>query len=265
MKSLICTLSLLLLALPVVGGAAEPGMVFVPAGEYQRGRTHALPDDGLQWYPEVMKDDRPVRAVHVDGFYMDTHEVTNAAYALFVRATGHRAPHHWPQGKVEVGKESLPVVNVSWEDAAAYAKWAGKRLPTEAEWERACRGYQEGAKYWWGDRKPTKKDAWFGVVTGPVAVGQCGANAFGLHDMAGNVWEWTADWYAREYYATAPAKNPMGPETGRYRVLRGGSWADVEKYLTCAYRSWARPKERSPNIGFRCVKAVRVSGGRAVR
>lgn len=236
--------------------AAEPGMVFVPGGEYPRGRTHALPDDGLKWVPEVMMDDRPVRAVHVDPFYMDAHEVTNAEYEAFVKATRHRTPYHWPEGRVPEGKADYPVVNVSWEDASAYARWAGKRLPTEAEWERACRGLSGGAKYWWGEAKASREVARYGAVDGPQAVGKCKPNPFGLHDIAGNVWEWTADWYDRGYYATAPSRNPKGPASGRYRVIRGGSWSDVEKYLTCAYRSWARPAERSPNIGFRCVKSV---------
>jgi formylglycine-generating enzyme required for sulfatase activity len=149
------------------------------------------------------------------------------------------------------------VVNVAWADAAAYAKWAGKRLPTEAEWERACRGLVEGKIYPWGDRNPTNKDARFNGIDGPGKICQYPPNYFGLCDMAGNAWEWTADWYEREYYAAAPARNPNGPETGLYRVLRGGSWADVPKYLTCSYRSWARPGERSPNIGFRCAKSFR--------
>lgn len=231
-------------------------MVFIPGGEFPRGRSHKLPDDGLKWFPEVMKDDRPVKPIHVDGFYMDQTEVTNAEYAKFVAATKHRAPYHWPEGKVAAGTESFPVANVSWEDASAYAKWAGKRLPTEAEWERACRGLREGAKFPWGNTKASEKLARYGKTTGPQAVKQCAANEFGLSDMAGNVWEWTADWYDRDYYAQAADRNPKGPEKGRYRVIRGGSWADVEKYLTCSYRSWARAGERSPNIGFRCVKAV---------
>lgn len=236
--------------------AAGPGMVFIPGGEFQRGRTHKLPDDGLKWFPEVLKDDRPVKPILVDALYMDAHEVTNGAYAKFVKATGHRAPYHWPAGKVPQGKERFPVVNVSWEDASAYARWAGKRLPTEAEWERACRGLAEGAKYPWGEARPGKELARYSSVDGPVEVGKCKANYFGLHDMAGNAWEWVSDWYERDYYKAAPARNPRGPAEGQYRVLRGGSWADVEKYLTCAYRSWARPAERSPNIGFRCVKPV---------
>lgn len=234
--------------------AAEPGMVFIPGGEFQRGRSHSLPDDGLKWVPEVMKDDRPVRTIRVDPFYMDVHEVTNEEYARFVSAARHRPPYNWPGGKLPEGKAKLPVVDVSWEDAAAYAKWAGKRLPTEAEWEHACRGYAEGAKYPWGDRKPTAKDARFNAIDGPAEVASCAANRFGLYDIVGNVWEWCQDWYAIDYYAAAPDHNPLGPAAGNYRVLRGGSWADVEKYLTCANRSWARPAERSPNIGFRCVK-----------
>ena len=237
--------------------AAEPGMTFIPGGEYLRGRSHALPDDGLKWFPTLLKDDQPVKTIRVDNFYLDTDEVTNARYAAFVKATGHRAPYNWPEGKVESGKENYPVAAVSWDDAAAYAKWAGKRLPTEAEWERACRGLAEKAKYPWGESGPNAKLARYGAVDGPREAGKCEANYFGLHDMAGNVWEWVSDWYDQHYYEKSPAGNPAGPATGKYRVIRGGSWSDVAKYLTCSYRSWARPGERSPNIGFRCAKAFK--------
>ena len=235
--------------------AAEPGMVFIPGGEFQRGRSHALADDDLKWYPTLMKDDRPVRAIHVGPFYLDEHEVTNEQYAAFVKATGHRPPYNWPKAEIPKGKEKFPVVDVSWDDAAAYTRWAGKRLPTEAEWERACRGLDVGKKYPWGDQNPTNKDARFNTFEGPVEVCKFKPNYFGLYDMAGNAWEWCADWYEKDYYQRAPGKNPLGPESGMYRVLRGGSWADVTKYLTCANRSWARPAERSPNIGFRCAKS----------
>jgi formylglycine-generating enzyme required for sulfatase activity len=247
-----------LLCLPwFSAGAAEPGMVFIPAGDFLRGRSHALPDDGLKWFPTLLKDDQPVRSITVAAFYLDEHEVTNAQYAVFVEKTGHRAPYNWPKGRVPEGKGELPVVDVSWDDAAAYARWSGSRLPTEAEWERACRGIAEKAKYPWGDREPTHEDARFDVLDGPGAVCRSSKNGFALCDMAGNVWEWSADWYEKDYYQRAPEHDPQGPETGMYRVIRGGSWADIPKYLTCAYRSWARPAERSPNIGFRCAKSFR--------
>ncbi len=234
---------------------AEPGMTFIPGGDYLRGRTHKLPDDDLQWYPEIMKDDRPVRKISISAFYIDTYEVTNEQYGEFVKSTRHRAPYHWPQGRIPEGYAKKPVANVSWEDAAAYAKWAGKRLPTEAEWERAARGLAEGRKYPWGDRNPAKTDARFGAVDGPAEVGKSAPNYFGLYDIAGNVWEWCSDYYEKDYYATAPQNDPKGTNKGSYRVIRGGSWADVPKYLTCANRSWARAAERSPNIGFRCAKS----------
>ncbi len=232
-------------------------MVFVPGGEFPRGRSHALPDDDLKWFPELLKDDRPVRKIAVAPFYLATHEVTNTDYAAFVKATRHRPPYNWPKGKMPEPMARLPVVDVDFHDAAAYCRWSGRRLPTEAEWERACRGLAEGAKYPWGDREPTRKDARYDTLDGPGPVGAFAANYFGLHDMSGNVWEWTTDWYEKDYYAKAPDRNPQGPDTGLYRVLRGGSWADLTKFLPCAHRTWARPLERSPNIGFRCAKSVR--------
>jgi formylglycine-generating enzyme required for sulfatase activity len=229
-------------------------MVFIPGGEFLRGRSYALPDDDLKWFPTLLRDDRPVRTLRLNPFYLDVREVTNVEYAKFVEATGRRAPAHWRNGKIPPRLENLPVVNVTWQDAAAYAAWAGKRLPSEAEWERACRGLAEGAKYPWGESTPGANDARFNVLDGPCEVGKYKPNYFGVYDMAGNAWEWCSDWYEKDYYERAPAVNPRGPENGMYRLIRGGSWADVAKYLTCANRSWARPGERSPNIGFRCAR-----------
>ncbi len=230
-------------------------MVFVPGGEFARGRTHKLPDDGLQWWPELLTDDRPVRKIRVDPFYVDAYETTVAQYAAFVKATKHRAPYNWAGGAPPKGKEKNPVAAIDWNDAKAYCEWADKRLPTEAEWERAARGITEGAKYPWGERNPTKKDACYDTLAGPCDVGQFVPNYFGLYDVSGGVWEWTSDWYEREYYKSAPEVNPRGPGKGSYRVIRGGSWADLPKYLTLAHRSWLRPLERSPNVGVRCVKS----------
>lgn len=254
-----------LFALAVSGSAAEPGMVFVPGGEFKRGRTYDWPDTKLKWYPNPLKDDQPVRSIAIDPFYMDEAEVTNERYAAFVAATGHRAPYHWPHAKPAAGKEKLPVVNVSWDDAAAYCAWEGKRLPTEAEWERACRGVAENQMYPWGDRNPTQNDAHFDAA-GAAPTCTKARNYFGLCDIVGNVWEWTADWYDRDYYASAPERNPRGPVKGLYRVLRGGSWFDQPGlFLTCSYRSWARQPERSPTIGFRCVKSMSSPAHRSSR
>ena len=242
---------LLLAACPLSAQTAR-----IPAGEFQQGRSHALPDDGLKWFPELLKDDRPVHPVRLDAFEIDEHETTNAEYLEFVRETEAKPPFYWPEGKPLPGAERQPVANVTWDEASAYCAWRGKRLPTEAEWENACRGGAEGAKHPWGDDAATDQLAHFDSVQGPVDVCRYPKNAHGLCDMAGNVWEWTADWYEKDYYQSAPAENPKGPESGIYRVLRGGSWADEAKYLTCAYRSYARPRTRSPNSGFRCAASA---------
>lgn len=234
--------------------AAEPGMVFVPGGEFTRGRNFPWPDADVPWYPTSHQDDKPARAVRLDPFYLDEAEVTNERYAAFVKAERHRAPYHWIKGQVPEGKEKLPVVNVSWEDATAFCEAEGKRLPTEAEWERAARGGLEKGMFPWGDRAITAKDARYNS-DGPVAVCSKEKNRYGLCDMIGNVWEWCSDWYARTYYAESPEESPKGPETGLYRVLRGGSWFDQPPlFLMVSYRSWARSGERSATIGFRCAK-----------
>lgn len=233
-------------------------MLFIPGGEYARGRSHLDKNAETKWFPNILRDDQPVRRIAVDAFYLDEHEVTNADYARFALATKRKPPIHWPNGQLPTAQAQLPVANVSWADADAYARWAGKRLPNEAEWERACRGLSEGDKFHTGapDLKPA--DARFNRVDGPGAVCALKRSEFGLCDIAGNVWEWTADWYGQRYYEPAPARNPAGPVAGQYRVIRGGSWADVADYLSCAYRGWVRPAERSPNIGFRCAKSIGV-------
>ena len=237
-----------------LGSAQDPGMVAIPAGPFERGRSHALPDDDLKWFPVLLEDDRPVRTIILGAFAIDVHEVTSREYAEMVAAGAAKAPFYWPNGKPPAEKEDDPVANVTWAEAAAYCAWRGKRLPTEAEWEKACRGGAEKVIHPWGDEPASDQRAHYDSLAGPVKTCSFDKNAYGLCDMAGNVWEWTADWYGKDYYAEAPAESPTGPAAGEYRVLRGGSWADVAKYLTCAYRSYARPGERSPNIGFRCAE-----------
>ena len=246
----------LLLLIAVPASPADPDMVLIPGGNFLRGRSHDLPDDGLKWFPTLLKDERPARQIVVGPFYIDKHEVTNRQYAEFLASTGRQSPYYWPDGKPPSGKQDYPVVNVSWREAGAYCKWVGKRLPTEAEWEHAARGQREGLKFPWGNEEPLKeKHARFDGIDGPGKVCQFPENEFRLCDMTGNVWEWCSDWYERDYYLRAPEQDPKGPDKGLYRTLRGGSWADAAKYLTCSYRSFARPGERSPTIGFRCAKS----------
>ena len=246
-----------LLAGPVI--AQAPEMATVPGGDFLRGRTHDWPDTRLKWYPNPLKDDVPVGPIVLDPFLIDKAEVTNGQYLEFAGKTGHRTPFHWIDGRPAADATNQPVANVSWEDASAYCAWAGKRLPTEAEWEKACRGGREGEMYPWGDEEPTEERARFGAPDdGPVDVCEKAKNDLGLCDMSGNVWEWTADWWGRTYYGEAPEVNPPGPDEGQYKVLRGGSWFDKKEslFLTCSYRSWARPAERSPTIGFRCARSA---------
>ena len=231
-------------------------MAPIPAGDYLRGRNFPWSDYDVAWYPNPAKDDTPARPLKIAAFSIDVAEVTNVRYQSFVKATARPAPYHWKQAQPAAAKVNHPVYNVSYDDAVAFCAWdGGKRLPTEAEWERAARGPFEGKIYPWGDRAITPADAVYEGKDGPAPVCSKAKNGFGLCDMTGNLWEWCADWYDRKYYETAPAETPTGPAAGQYRVLRGGSWFDVPPlFLSLPYRSWARPPERSPTIGFRCAK-----------
>ncbi len=238
------------------GSAAEPpvGMVSIPAGEFTMGRTFSTDDDETGMRPLILRDDRPAHTVKIDAFWMDAAEVTHSAYAEFLAATGRRAPYHWLGGEMPARLADHPVYSVDWEDAQAYCQWRGKRLPTEAEWERAARGGLEGENYPWGKGKPSRSAARYSTPEGAAPVAQHPANAFGLHDMAGNVAEWCQDRFERTYYSTSPAENPQGPAEGMYRIIRGGAWSDGPNRITVFFRNWARPNQRTPNLGFRCVK-----------
>lgn len=242
--------TILLFALPLW---AQDDMAVIPAGSFTMGRVKSTSDDKTNMRPHVLLDDRPVRAVQMPEFRLDRRETTQADYARFAAATGRAVPRHWPGGKVPAGTEQYPVYNVDWHDAAAYCAWAGKRLPTEAEWERAARGGLEGKDYPNGD-KLAAADALFNVQTGPGPVGRFAPNAFGLHDMAGSVAEWTADWFDRDYYGSGEDTNPQGPRTGQYRVIRGGAWSDQARRVTVFYRNWVRDTQKTPNLGFRCAR-----------
>lgn len=304
------------------------GMVLIPGGVFEMGMA------------ESNADEAPVHVVKLAPFLIDRHEVTNRRFAAFVEATGYvtqaeRDGYAWgylkgasdfqavtgaswrhPEGPASSIEDRMdhPVVCVSWEDASAYAKWAGKRLPTEAEWEYAARAgsgqhfkaafnvvcapasstpapHEHSHSEAGQDLSPSSKNHrlasgqhastsatsynlveanfWQGAwpadnqlldgfyYTAPV--GRFAPNDFGLYDMLGNVWEWTADWYAADYYRHAPAKNPMGPENGENRVARGGSWFCSPNYCgayNTSFRGASPPNHAFNNVGFRCAADI---------
>jgi sulfatase modifying factor 1 len=228
-------------------------MVNVPAGTFTMGRTKLTSDDKTTMRPHVLLDDRPLHQVSISAFQLDAHEVTNAQYQMFTDKTHRAAPYHWVGGHHPENAAILPVFNVTWDDAHGYCQWAGGRLPTEAEWEYAARAGKAEMDFPWGNQADAKL-ARFNVPTGPGPVAKFPANAFGLFDMAGNVSEWTNDWFEGSYYEKSPGADPKGPETGEYKVIRGGAWSDSARRITVFFRNWVRPNQRTPNIGFRCAR-----------
>jgi formylglycine-generating enzyme required for sulfatase activity len=243
--------------------ATGPGdgalMVLIPEGDFFMGDPAG---------EDVHYDENPCHQVRLDAFWIDCYEVTNRLYKRFVDATGHRSPfvetewaqpYNWTNNCYPPGTDEHPVVLVSWEDATAYAAWAGKRLPTEAEWEKAARGGLAKKRYPGGDAINEKQANHFTSITAAnelKPVGSFPANAYGLYDSSGNVWEWCSDWYLQTYYRRSPAANPQGPEEGAYRVFRGGSWVNRVEHLRCSERARNVPSHRSHIIGFRCARSA---------
>lgn len=229
--------------------AVPPGMVLIPGGHFVMGK------DGDA-------DHSPAHEVYVDAFYLDKHEVTNAEYLKFVEETGARLPEFWGMERYWSGPKfpRHPVVGVAWTEAKAYAEWAGKRLPTEAEWECAARGGLLGKDYPGGDEiRANLANYWQWDILKPtgggiVSVGGYPPNRYGLHDMAGNVAEWVADFYGGAYYKKSPKKNPTGPKSGKFRVIRGGGWHSGPFCNRVYFRNALPPQWRDYNVGFRCAK-----------
>lgn len=261
-------------------------MLLVPEGEFLMG--------SLNEEAEAGESQKPQRSVFLDPFWIDQTEVTNAQFARFVQEMGYMtyaeqkgtayvyegegkwnevagANWQYPRGPAceHDNFEALPVVQVSWDDAKAYCEWAGRRLPSEAEWEKAARG-TDGRTYPWGNDAPTGNllnvcdkncplewadgntdDSY--EFTAPVGSYHAGASPYGALDMSGNVWEWVADWYGEDYYKTSPLSNPLGPESGNDRVLRGNSWSNGISSVRTALRHNDPPADPNDERGFRCA------------
>ena len=262
------------------------GMILIKGGSFQMGS-----DDGLPY-------ESPIHTVELDAFLIDETEVTVAEFAEFVKATNYKTDaekfgwsgvfdfetSEWtrvegatwknPEGGNLTAKDSEPVTQVSWNDATEYAKWAGKRLPTEAEFEFAARGGLVGKKYAWGDDlRPNGKPVanwWQGnfpkkntVEDGFLSrapVKSFAPNGYDLYDMTGNVWEWTSDWFDENYYKNSPKQNPQGAANGEEKAIRGGSFMCAENHCSnyrVAGRSHATPDSGLNNLGFRCVRDLK--------
>lgn len=240
---------------PTVEAAANSptdgmALLYVPAGEFKMGT-----DDHL--------NEEPLHSVYLDAYWMDETEVTNRMYAQCVE-DGHCQP---PRRTNSYGRkeyygnpeyDNYPVIYVTWDDADLYCEWAGRYLPTEAQWEKAARG-TDGRTYPWGNDQASDRLLNFGLDvrdTSEVGSFGMGASPYGIQDLAGNVSEWVADWYDSIYYSVAPASNPLGPPSGTDRVVRGGSWLNNEFFVRSALRLFYKPDSAFLNLGFRCAAAA---------
>ena len=227
-------------------------LVVIPEGWFWMGSNDHYP-----W-------EKPRHRVWLDTFAIATTAVTRFDYAMFLADTGHAEPAGWraPQ----FGRENQPVVGVNWFAAVRYCEWLSSirrerfRLPTEAEWEKAARG-PDGRVYPWGNDSPTPAHAVFGLKEGvdtvaPVGNRDKGKSPYGVHDMAGNLYEWTMDWYDEEFYKNIPAINPRGPSQGTTKAQRGGSYTNSPYRLRSTFRTKGDPTEHEPNVGFRCAQDI---------
>lgn len=240
---------------------ASKEMILIPAGEFLMGSPESIGNN----------DEHPQHKVYLDDFYIGKYEVTNEQYAEFLNAIGKNEDSDGnrlfnpdvtavtiesSKYKTFRGWEDHPVIGVTWYGSKAYAEWAGGRLLTEAEWEKSARG-NDNRKWTWGDLFGTGYcNSWEGGIHDTTSVGSYpkGASPYGVQDMAGNVFEWTNDWYQADYFKTSPYKNPKGPDIGGYRVLKGGSWVEFEDGVRISFKMGQHPSNTRTDTGFRIAK-----------
>jgi formylglycine-generating enzyme required for sulfatase activity len=267
-------------------------MVYVPAGVFLRGTSTAWAQALAAQFGDYFAVETPQRSIYLSAYYIDKFEITNQQYAQFLAAlatAGRRYTHpqvlphkdptptYWHDRRLNTATQ--PVTGVDWYDAYAYCRWAGRRLPTEAQWEKAARG-PSGQEYPWGNAwtaaYSNNAESTFGqpivshqhwiqllgslrlqalqrLIT-PVGSFPDGVSPYGVHDMGGNLWEWCQDSYQKDYYHYAPSRNPPGPPASLYKVLRGGCWSSHRGKLRAAYRNYDLATDRHLEVGFRCVR-----------
>ncbi|MBI5787345.1 MAG: SUMF1/EgtB/PvdO family nonheme iron enzyme [Candidatus Schekmanbacteria bacterium] len=254
LAGLIASIAVLSIQAEVTADSPE-GMVLIPAGEFTMGIDAVRLEEistSVEGMTKYLESATPACKVNLPAYFIDKYEVTNEDYKKFIGAAGHAAPEDWEDGNFPAGKGKFPVAGVSLEDAKAYAKWAGKRLPTEAEWEKAARG-GDGRLFPWGEKFEkgcANTDEAGKGATVPVGSYEKGKSPYGVWDLAGNVWEWTADNYLPYPGNTFPDEF-YGKE--RY-VLRGGSFADLKNDALSILRSKFTAITTDENVGFRCAK-----------
>lgn len=244
--------------------------ILIPHGQFVMGNN----DKECQCY------EYPAHSILLDSFYIDKYEVTNYRFKEFIDANGYcdstywtpvgwrfrqklnlLQPKYWDDENFGINQPNKPVVGISWYEASAFAKWAGKRLPTEAEWERAARSTDK-RPYPWGSEKPDGERCNFGYIFGSTLNSstkvagsyELGKSQDGLYDMAGNVSEWCNDWYNTDYYSKSPKENPQGPQYGDFKCLRGGSWYLYARFMKVTARDFGEPETRTNFTGFRCAR-----------
>jgi len=235
-----------------------PKMVLIPSGTYEMGDLKSLSEtnvfDLLNPDRHALGPENPAHKVFVEAFFIDIYEVTNASFAEFIKAKNRKPPTFW--NNTDFNQPQQPVVGITWKEAQSFCKWKNKRLPTEAEWEKAAKG-KEIYDYPWGNSLPTEEKLNFDSHTGktmPVGSYEAGKSSLGVYDLSGNVAEWVYDWHGPEYYLFSPEKNPQGPSEGTYKVIRGGNWRNNKDDVKVTFRNATTPKLKSKTVGFRCAK-----------